>query len=460
MSIRRIVAFVAVGLLTVFAGCSSANNGTTSIMPESSVRGARTSASRLHPHDSGTSCSQAPAVPGMSQCLVFDDVFPDDIGDADPNNVNACIGSAKHPICYGPAGLRAAYKLTQASQQFGSGVTVAVVDFYNYPNAGSDLDKYRSHFGLPACNGCLTIVNESGSKSPLPPNSPSSPPYSEESALDIQMVSAICPNCNILLVEANSPGSGDAMLSVAVAEGLGAKAISNSYVWGGEPYKASQAGPFANHPGIVITAGAGDSGAGCGINGGQSCTAQEPCSFAGVVCVGGTTLTPNGSARGFSEVVWDGLSASNYCPPFNGNPAAPCATGSGCSSVIAKPAWQTDSGCPRRSESDISADADPNTGVVIFFNGNKRIVGGTSASTPMIAAMFALAGITTGTGPATLWGNGGTSDFFAINSGNNQSAGLNTYLCPSSYTYICSAGAAGSYSGPAGWGTPRGLAAF
>lgn len=447
-------------ILASSAACSSQADTTHAFVP-SQASAARNPVSKRHlrPADSGNSCDATPVMPGQSQCLLFDQTFPSDIYDADPNNVNACNGSKLQAYCYGPVGLRSAYDLTTASKQMGSGMTVAIVDFYNYENAAKDLAAYRAKFSLAPCDGCLRIVNEEGKTSPLPVPAPSSPPYAEESALDIQMVSAICPNCNILLVEADTPGVGDAISSVATAEALGANVISNSYVWGGELF--STLSTFDDHPGVVITAGAGDSGAGCGINGGNSCSAQQPCSFKGVVCVGGTTLKPDSAtSRGFREVVWDGLTSSNYCPAFNGNPASPCATGSGCSSQVAKPSWQRDKGCSKRSESDISADADPNTGVVIIFNGVKRIVGGTSAATPMIAAMFALAGNTNTATPATIWSNGDTDAFWPVTAGTNESDPLNTFICPSGYEYICKAGTGMNsvFSGPAGWGTPRGLA--
>jgi subtilase family serine protease len=101
----------------------------------------------------------------------------------------------------GPAGLQGAYRLALASAAAGRGETVAVVDAYNDPDAAADLATYRAHYGLPACGaGCFSQVNQEGEASPLPAASGSTGWATEES-LDVDMVSAICPNCRILLVE-------------------------------------------------------------------------------------------------------------------------------------------------------------------------------------------------------------------------------------------------------------------
>ncbi len=243
---------------------------------------------------------------------------------------------------------------------------MAVVDAYDQPNAESDLAAYRSQFGLPACttaNGCFRKVNQSGGTSYPPANSG----WGLEIALDLEMVSAICPNCHILLVEASSASFADLGTAVNRAVTLGAVAVSNSYGGGDSSSDSTLDAAYYNHPGVAITASSGDSGYGV----------EYPAASPYVVAVGGTTLTQGGGARGWTESAWSGA-------------------GSGCSAYESKPAWQTDSGCAAgRTVADVSAVADPNTGVAVYDTygyGGWLVVGGTSASSPIIASTYALAG--------------------------------------------------------------------
>jgi len=342
---------------------------------------------------------------------------------------------------YGPKQLRAAYDLPSTTK--GSGQTVALIESGNYPTAGADLTTYRSHYGLTACtvkNGCFSKVGQTGSSTSLPAENAS---WAEETALDMDMVSAVCPKCHILIVEANS--STDANLGAAANEAatLGATEISNSY--GGGEFAASDSN--YDHSGIVTLASAGDQGYGEG--------STQPCSFASVVCTGGTSLQPASNARGYTEVVWNDLSFGEG------------ASGSGCSSLVAKPSWQTDTGCTKRSQSDVSFDADPENGVAVYdstpYEGYKGWLefGGTSVASPALAAVYALAGNATSLGPdaaQTIWENAGAG-LFSVTSGNNLSSGES---CGSAYPYICTAGtgADGVYSGPGGWGSPDGTSDF
>lgn len=334
--------------------------------------------------------------------------------------------------CYGPVALESAYGITKQARAAGKGMTVAIVDAFGYPTAKKDLALYRQALHLPKlCASCFEVVNQTGG-SKLPPASAG---WDGEQALDTDMVSAICPNCRIVLVESND--DADANLFEAVATALKkADVVSNS--WGIEEF-ATSAALFDEHPGKIMTAAAGDNGYYAG-------GVVQPCSFAGVVCVGGTSLFPNNSARGWTETVWSDVCVSG-----------PCATGSGCSALVPKPAWQHDKGCTMRSETDISAVSDPTSGVVIALDGKCCYghIGGTSAATPIIAAMFALTGDTKTAASATLWRHGGTHAFNAVIAGNNGT-------CPSAIEYICTAGTNmnGVYSGPTGWGTPNGLSAL
>ncbi|MET7681007.1 putative Ig domain-containing protein [Streptomyces sp. NPDC005423] len=324
-----------------------------------------------------------------------------------------------------PANLHSAYALPSTG---GSGLTVAVVDAYNDPNAESDLATYRSNYGLSACtkaNGCFKQVSQTGSTTSLPTNDTG---WAGEEALDIDMVSAVCPNCNIILVEATS--ATDANLGTAENEAvaLGAKFVSNS--WGGSESSSqtSEDTSYFKHPGVAITVSSGDSAYG----------AEYPATSQYVTAVGGTALSSSSSTRGWTESVWKTSSTEG--------------TGSGCSAYDTKPSWQTDTGCTKRMESDVSAVADPATGVAVYdtYGGSGwAVYGGTSASAPIIAGVYALAGTPGSSDYPAKYPYSHTSNLYDVTSGNNGS-------CTTSY--YCTAGT--GYDGPTGWGTPDGTAAF
>ncbi|MDE2281351.1 MAG: hypothetical protein KGJ92_01100, partial [Actinomycetales bacterium] len=166
-------------------------------------------------------------------------------------------GGSSTPSGYQPADLQSAYGLTNYSGSNGSGMTVAIVDAYNDPNAFSDVNVYRSHWKIPLLtSSTFQQVNGDGGSS-LPRNNSS---WSEEISLDLDMVSAICPNCNIMLVEANSASLNDLGTAVDYAAS-NANVVSNSY---GASEFSGETGydPYYNHSGIPITVSAGDSGYG------------------------------------------------------------------------------------------------------------------------------------------------------------------------------------------------------
>ena len=338
-----------------------------------------------------------------------------------PNAIPAGVG-------YGPSQLQSAYGLTSASASDGAGRTIALVDAYNDPTAASDLAAYRSAAGLPTVPS-FKVVNQNGATSPLPATAPASDDWTLEESLDLDMASAICPECNIVLVEAtNDSGTG-----LYVAENTAASLagyISNS--WGGTEASSDTTldSQYFNHPGDVITASAGDSDYGV----------IYPATSPNVVSVGGTSLNTASNARGWTESVW------NTTPGSEG-------TGSGCSAYEPQPSWQTSlglpSGCSKRIDNDTSADADPNTGMAVYDttngNGGWNEVGGTSASSPMVAAMYALAGNAGNTPADDIYTH--TSDFNDVTSGNDGSC---------SPAYLCTAET--GYDGPTGIGTPNGIA--
>jgi subtilase family serine protease len=326
--------------------------------------------------------------------------------------------ATKAPSGYGPANLQAAYGLPSSSA--GGQKVFAIVDAYDDPNAAADLSTYRAQFGLSSCTtttGCFRKVNQSGSTAPLPRANGG---WAQEISLDLDMASATCPNCQILLVEANSNSFTDLAAAEDTAAALGANVISNSY--GGSEFAQETSQTYNshfNHPDVAITVSTGDSGYGV----------EFPASSQYVTAVGGTSLTKSGSA--YSERAWSGA-------------------GSGCSAYVGKPSWQHDSGCARRTVADVSAVADPNTGVAVYDSYRYQgaagwmVFGGTSASAPIIAGAFALGG---GKAPSKPYNT--AAALHDVTSGSNGRC---------SVAYLCTAGP--GFDGPTGLGTPNGVAAF
>lgn len=321
-----------------------------------------------------------------------------------------------------PAALQNAYALPSATA--GRGQTIAIVDAYDDPYAESDLAVYRSQFGLPACttaNGCFRKVDQNGAASYPRANSG----WAQEISLDLDVASAICPNCHLLLVEADSASIRNLGTAVNTAAQLGATVINNSY--GSSDLPDSSYGSYYDHPGIAITASAGDSGYGL----------SYPASSDYVTAVGGTRLTVNSSGARVRETAW-----SN--------------TGSGCSAYNAQPSGQSSlaTGCAKRAVADVSAVADPQTGIAIFdsFASGGRVgwlvFGGTSAAAPIIAGAYALAGNAAGI-------SGGGYPYAHPQGLYDVTAGSNGSCRP---RVLCTAGP--GFDGPTGLGTPNGVSSF
>ena len=387
-----------------------------------------------------TSACPVPASPGQAQCMAIARTgLPSRLG------VQAAAAAVSG---YSPANLQSAYALSTASATGGTsnGVpeTIAVVDAYDDPNAAADLAVYRAQWGLPACNtatdaGCVTKVNQDNQVSPLPPAPPASAgDWTWEESADLDAVSAICPNCRILLFEANSAGVADLGQAELSAQ-LDTNFITNS--WGSPEFfgETSDDGLYFGTPGKAIVFAAGDSGYGT----------AWPASSQFVTAVGGTTLTQaSTAARGWTETAWSG-------------------TGSGCSTAEPKPSWQTaddssPNGCLNRTANDVAAVANPSTGVAAYdsnasASGSRAagwgVAGGTSVAASLVTSVYALAGTPqTGTFPASYpYQSGHTADLLAVTSGSDGS-------CETNRSYLCTAQA--GYNGPAGLGTPSGTAAF
>ncbi len=386
----------AIALVLALAGCSA---------PGSDADPDPVSAGPVHARESRHLCDDA--APGAMRCHARVLVRPD--------------ADSGVPSGFVPSDIVAAYEIPAG----GAGVTVAVVDAQDDPNAESDLAVYRAQFNLPACttaNGCFKKVNQSGQASPLPSGDTG---WGGEISLDLDMVSAACPACKILLVEGSSASNDDLGAAVNEAAALGATVISNSYGGSESSTDATYDTEYYHHAGVSVLASSGDSGYG----------AQYPAASQYVIAVGGTSLTQDGSARGFREGAWsDG--------------------GSGCSQYDAKPSWQRDTGCSKRTVADVSAVADPNTGVAVYdtYGGGNagaagwEVYGGTSASSPLVGAILAASGLA-GVDASFVYQNPGS--FNDITSGSNGT-------CNTKSTYLCTA--VSGYDGPTGLGTPAGLA--
>jgi len=329
---------------------------------------------------------------------------------------------------YTPCNIQDAYGLTKLSLKRGKGQTVAVVDAFDDPDAESDLATYRSTYGLPACttaDGCFAKVNQEGVQGDYP--SPDAG-WASEISLDLDMVSAVCPKCHVLLVEAND--NGNALFSAEQeAVSLGATVVSNS--WGFGEFDGEQGfGGALDTPGIAITFSSGDGAYAGGV--------QYPSASPYVTSVGGTQLTPTANARGWTEKTW----VTPGKPPTQGS-------GSGCSSFEPKPSWQTDAGCPARTTADVSAVAADVLGYDTYEAGGWYYFFGTSVSSPVIAGAYGLAGNASGaTTPASI-AYANPSKLRDIKSGKTGSC---------SPAYLCTAGA--GYDGPTGLGVPKGVGGF
>jgi subtilase family serine protease len=330
------------------------------------------------------------------------------------------------PKGYGPAQFRGAYGLPAAAP---TTQTIAIVDAYDDPNIASDLNTYSTQFGLPLCNAanpCFRKVNQSGNAGPYPQANSG---WALEIALDVEVAHAVCPNCKILLVEASSASLNNLAAAVNTAAKLGATEISNSY--GGSEYSSEVSDTAYNHPGIAVTVASGDNGYG---------SFGFPAASPNVITVGGTTLTVGAGNTYGGETVWSGA-------------------GSGCSLYVTAAAWQSFlSACGgMRGTADVAADASPSTGAAVYdsvrYQGRSGWfqVGGTSLSSPLIAAVYALAGgLPEKTSAASgLYGFLGNSTVLHdVTSGSNGTC--STIMCK---------GAVG-YDGPTGVGTPKGIGAF
>ncbi len=374
---------------------------------------------------------------------------------------SSSTASGTAPPGYSPLQLQSAYQLPSASA--GNLQTVAVIAPYDDPNVASDLATYRSQFGELPCPqtqslstlACFTEINEAGAlittgSGTAPAASPS---WALTTSAQLDAVSAVCPNCRLLLVEVNSAAITDLGAGVEQAISNGADVVT---IGADQPETTEDPtwdGAYFQHPGVAITAAAG-------LGGFQTTSQNYPAASQYVTAVGGTTLTPAGTGtcttttaglRGWCESVWN----DSYG-----------ATASGCSVYDSEPPWQksgipaADTGCGSlRTVADVAADADPATGIAVFDSGEGDWqggtgVGGTAVAAAIVAGVYALAGTPQAADYPAEYPYEHPSGLNDITTGSNTTA-TNPTCSPA---YLCTAGT--GYDGPTGLGSPAGTAAF
>ena len=319
---------------------------------------------------------------------------------------------------YTPAQLRDAYKISETGNPT---TIIAAVAALGYDNAEADLNVYRSTFGLPPCtraNHCFRKLNQEGKPRNYPPQDLD---WAQDSAIDLEMASAMCPRCRLMLIEADQNSFANLGIAEDTAARLGTHVIVNSY--GGDEPGSQQFEHFYDHPGVAVVASSGDRGF----------VVQFPASSSHVIAVGGTRLEMDDTKRrGWTESAW-----------ANG--------GSGCSIMYAKPRWQHDTGCAKRTVADVAAEGDPATGVAIYgplASGGSGWLefGGTSVAVPIIGGIYGANGGQVHEGRDLYHHRRG---LFDVKTGSNGSCDP---------AYLCTAGP--GYDGPTGNGTPNGIAAF
>lgn len=368
----------------------------------------------------------APAAATQAQCFVF--VAPEPA--AAPGTTAAAPGTkGRQPAGWGPRVIEGAYKLPISRD---SHALVAVVEAYDTPKLESYLNTYRRQFGLGPCtvaNGCFRKVGQGGSAEHLPASGVFTG-WDVEATLDVDMVSAACPTCRILVVEADGQNLSQLAAGADTAVRLGAVVVSNSYGGRETGYSQSLAKAY-DHPGRTIVVSAGDYG---------FTAASFPANLTTVTAVGGTQLSRASDKRGWREAVWN--------TPGEG------AGASGCSAYVAKPSWQHDKNCPGRTVADVSALA-LNISVYNKDWGGWFLVGGTSASSPIVAGIYGLAGNATTVRPGYEYAH--KNALFDVTTGDNDwFYGANGSVCGNDYLCVAKKG----YDAPTGLGTPDGLGAF
>jgi hypothetical protein len=438
----------------------------------------------------------APPAPGHARCfaLVRKHIASRPAGASGASAQPFLVGGGAGAALAGPAGgltpedLASAYGFSPSSG--GAGETVAIVDAFDDPSIESDLGEFDAEYTqLPVCtsgNGCFKKVGQTGSAGALPAADTTG--WSVEITLDVDAVHAACPNCKILLVEANNNSLANLAAATNTAVALGASVVSNSY-GGPEQFSGSSEHAAYNHPGVPIVASTGDDGFyNWNTLEPEDEAANLPAASPDVIAVGGTTLELNGDGTRANERVWNWNEPLEPDEPF----FVGGASGGGCSRLLEAQPWQHDvtgfaaTGCGgKRLDADVSMVGDPDTGLDIYddYNCGSKCagadegwvtIGGTSLSAPLVSALYALAGGAQGVSYPSLTLYGAKADatgrFDVTEGGNGYCDGEPAAGCghPNSFfgagrvdcegTTECDA--APGYDGPSGVGTPVGLGLF
>ncbi len=333
----------------------------------------------------------------------------------------------------------------------GSGTTVALYELEPY--TASDVSAYQSCYGTSA-----TITNKNVGAGA---SCGSDAQCGLEDVLDIEDVLGLVPKARLLVYEGPNSGSGVYDTYQQIVSDNTAKVISTS--WGlceanaGSSLADAENTLFqeAATQGQSVFAAAGDSGTTDCTNSRGDLVAQravdDPASQPYVTGVGGTSL----SSVGATETVWnDGTGGG--------------AGGGGVSTLWSRPSYQDSlarsqssvtcgsSGYSCREVPDISADADPDTGYAVYWDGGWVLIGGTSAAAPTWASLTALAdaSVACAAGPLgfanpalySAAAKGYSTDFRDVTSGNNNYDGVTGFSAGTGYDMA------------SGLGTPRGAA--
>jgi len=295
----------------------------------------------------------------------------------------------------------------------GAGQTIAVYELES--NSSSDIAAYQSCYGTKVPISYVTVDGGAGKGA-----------GSGEAALDIEQLIGLAPGVRLIVYRgpnsnSDNPGSGPYDTFTKIIGEDRASVISNS--WGeceaieGPTDAAAENVLFeeAAAQGETVVSAAGDEGVQDCYNGsphGNTAMAvDDPASQPFVTGVGGTTMTALGPPP--TETAWDGA-LTDKGPLAYGLGAG----GGGVSTLWAMPSYQLNApptlnviepaaqpqchiaGGNCREVPDVSADADPATGYLIYFNGSDSMkhypagwqgTGGTSGASPVWAALFALA---------------------------------------------------------------------
>lgn len=272
------------------------------------------------------------------------------------------LASAALSSGYSPAQISHAYGFDQiAANGDGRGQVIAIVDAFGSSKVQSDLNTFCTQYGLPKTT--VNVVYPSGKPAVQDAG------WASETLLDVEWAHAMAPGATIALVVSPDDTINNLMAAVKYAANT-LKANFVSMSWGTTEFSGENSyDSIFNKSGVTFVAASGD-------------TARErdfPVSSPYVLGVGGTTLNYNASSGVVtSEVAWSdgggGVSGFETLPSYQAG-------------------WNVNAG---RGIPDVAYDADPYTGVAVYFTdptstvaGGWDVIGGTSAGAPQWAALLA-----------------------------------------------------------------------